>query len=231
MLDKVFDPHSSLAVKVFGDDFGELRRIGRDIIGILNNTPGVSDAAIDQYTPLPQISIRVNRQAVARFGINVGDVANLISTGIGGAAVSQVFIGERHYDVTVRFAPEARNSPEAIRSLVLTSSDGALIPLSQVADIGFQTGESMINREMDHRYLLVKFNYNDRDPVALVKELSRAIAQKVSFDKEKYRIAWGGQFEGEQRAEAHFRLILGMVLGAMMVLLYAEFGACGRSCW
>jgi heavy metal efflux system protein len=225
VLDKVFDPHSSLAIKVFGDDFGELRRIGKEIIAILDKTAGVSDAAIDQYTPLPQISIRVNRKAAARFGINVGDIANLISTGIGGSAVSQVFIGERHYDVTVRFAPDARDSPEAIKDLVLTSSDGALIPLSQVAEIRLQTGESMINREMDQRYLLVKLNYHERDPVALVKEIGSDIAQKVSFDTEKYRIEWGGQFEGEQRAEANLRLVLGMVLALMMVLLYAEFGA------
>ena len=225
VLDKVFDPHSSLAIKVFGDDFGELRRIGKEIVAALDTTAGVSDAAIDQYTPLPQITIRVNREAAARFGINVGDIANLISTGIGGSAVSQVFIGDRVYDVTVRFAPDARNSPEAIKDLVLTSSDGALIPLSQVADIGFQAGESMINREMDQRYLLVKLNYRDRDPVALVKDIGSAIAQKISFDKEKYRIEWAGQFEGEQRAEANFRLVLGMVLGLMMVLLYAEFGA------
>ena len=225
VLDKVFDPHSSLAIKVFGDDFGELRRIGREIVGILEQTPGVSDAGIDQYTPLPQISIRVNRQAAARFGINVGDIAGLISTGIGGAAVSQVFIGERHYDVTVRFAPDARSSPEAIKDLVLTSSDGALIPLSEVADIAFQTGESMINREMDQRYLVVKLNYHDRDPVALVKDIDRDLAQKLTFDRQKYRIEWGGQFEGEKRAEANFRLVLGMVLALMMVLLYAEFGA------
>jgi cobalt-zinc-cadmium resistance protein CzcA len=224
VLDKVFEPHSSLAIKVFGDDFGELRRIGGDIVGVLAATPGVSDAAIDQYTPLPQISIRVNREAIARFGINVGDVANLISTGIGGSAVSQVFIGERHYDVTVRFAPDARNSPEAIKNLVLMSSDGALIPLSQVADITFRTGESMINREMDRRYLSVKLNYHDRDPGSLVRDVTRAISQRVSLDREKYRIEWAGQFEGQRRAEAHFRVILGMVLGAMLVLLYAEFG-------
>lgn len=224
VLDKVFEPHSSLSIKIFGDDFGELRRIGRDIVGVLEATPGATDAAIDQYTPLPQISIRVNREATARFGINVGDIANLISTGIGGSAVSQVFIGERHYDVTVRFAPDARDSPEAIRNLVLMSSDGALIPLSQVADITFRTGESMINREMDRRYLSVKLNYHDRDPGSLVRDVTRAISQKVSFDREKYRIEWAGQFEGQQRAEAHFRLILGMVLGAMLVLLYAEFG-------
>jgi len=223
--DKVFDPHSSLAIKIFGDDFGELKRIGKEIVGVLNNTSGVSDAATDQYGQLPQISIKVDRAATARFGINVADVANLISTGIGGAAVSQVFIGERHYDISVRFVPEARNSPEAIRNLLLTSSDGALIPLSQVAEIKFQTGEGMINREMDRRYLLVKLNYSDRDPVSLVRDVTNSIAQKISFDRSKYHIEWAGQFEGVLRAEARFELILGLVLGAMMVLLYAEFGA------
>ena len=224
VLDKVFDPHSALAIKVFGDDFNELRRIGKDIITLVHTIPGVTDAAIDQYTPLPQITIKVDREATARYGINVADIAALISTGIGGSAVSQVFIGERHYDVTVRFPSDARNSPEAIRNLVLTSSDGALIPLSQVAQIKLQTGESMINREMNHRYLLVKLDYQDRDLAALVAEVTQAIAQKVSFDRKKYHIEWGGQFEGQKRAETRFRLIIGMVLAAMMVLLYAEFG-------
>ena len=224
VLDKVFDPHSALAVKVFGDDFNELRRIGKDIIGVLNTIPGVTDAAIDQYTPLAQISIKVDRAATARYGINVGDVANLISAGVGGGAVSQVFIGDRRYDITVRFPAEARNSPGAIKDLVLTSSDGALIPLSQVAEIKVRTGESMINREMNHRYLLVKLNYQNRDPLSVVAQVSKAIAQKVTFDKRNYRLAWGGQLEGQQRAEARLKLILGMVLATMMVLLYAEFG-------
>ncbi len=225
VLDSVFEPHSALAVKVFGDDFNELRRIGKAIVEVANTVPGVSHAAIDQYTPLPQISIKVDRAATARYGINVADVVNLISTGIGGAAVSQLFIGERHYDITVRFPAANRNNPEAIRKLVLTSSDGALIPLSQVAAVKLQTGESMINREMNHRYLLVKLDYRDRDPLSVVADVSRAIDQKVSFDRQKFRIAWGGQLEGQQRAEARFRLIMGMALAVMMVLLYAEFGA------
>lgn len=130
VLDKVFDPHSALVIKVVGDDFDALRRIGKDIVAVLDTVPGVSDAAIDQSNLLPQVAIRIDRDATARYGINVADVADLIQTGIGGAAVSQVFIGERRYDVTVRFPPEARNSPEAIKDLVLTSSSGALIPLS-----------------------------------------------------------------------------------------------------
>jgi len=224
VLDTVFDPHSALAIKVFGNDFKELRRIGNAIVGVLKATPGVTDAAIDQYTPLPQVSIRVDRAATARYGINVADVTNLINTGIGGAAVTQVFIGDRRYDITVRFPAQDRNSPEAIKNLVLTSSDSALIPLSQVAEVKVQSGESMINREMNRRYLLVKLDYKDRDPLSVVAEVSKAIAQKVSFDRSQYRIQWGGQLEGQQRAEARFKLILGMVLAVMMVLLYAEFG-------
>lgn len=224
VLDKVFDPHSALAIKVFGDDFNELRRIGRDIIAVLEQTPGVTEAAIDQYTPLPQVTIKVDREATARYGINVADVVDLIRTGIGGEAVTQVFIGERHYDVTVRFPAQERSSPEAIGHLELTSSSGALIPLSQVASIRLQTGESMINREMNHRYLLVKLDYRDRDAAALVAQVTAAIAQKVAFDGKLYRLAWGGQLEGQQRAETRFRLILGLVLAVMMVLLYAEFG-------
>jgi len=222
--DYVFEPHTALAIKVFGDDFNELRRIGNDIVAAAGTVAGVSDAAIDEYTPLPQVSIKVDRAATARYGINVADVVNLISTGIGGAPVSTVFIGDRRYDITVRFPAAARNSPDAIKALVLTSSDGALIPLAQVADVKLQTGESMINREMDHRYLLVKLNYHDRDALAVVADVDKAIAQRVKFDHRQYRLAWGGQLEGQERAEARFKLIIGMVLATMMLLLYAEFG-------
>ena len=225
MLDYVLDPHSALAVKVFGDDFNELRRIGNGIVTAASGVPGVSDAAIDQYTPLPQIAIKVDRAAIARYGINIADVANLISTGIGGSAVSQLFLGDRHYDITVRFPAADRNSPEAIKGLVLTSSDGALVPLSQVADVRLQTGESMILREMNHRYLLVKLDYRDRDPLSVVADVSQAIDRKVPFDRSKYRIEWGGQLEGQQRAETRFKLLIALALATMMVLLYAEFGA------
>jgi cobalt-zinc-cadmium resistance protein CzcA len=222
--DKIFDPHSQLSVKIFGDDFNELRRIGKDVVEALESVPGTSDVLIDQRPPLAQIAITADREAAARYGINVADIADLISTGIGGSAVSQVFIGERHYDVTVRFPEAARNSAEAIGSLVLTSSTGALVPLSQVAQIKLQTGESTIDRDMNHRYLMVKFNFENRSLPALLADAKTAVAAKVKFDPRQYRLEWGGQFEGEQRAEARFGLILGLILGLMIVLLYAGFG-------
>lgn len=223
--DYVFDPHTQLAVKIFGDDFGELRRIAKDIVDVLNTVPGASDVLVDQLPPLPQIVITPDREAAARYGINVADIADLIQTGIGGVGVSQVFIGERRYDVTVRFQEQARNSPEAIRNLLLTSSSGALVPLSQVASVKLQIGESTINRDMNHRYLAVKLNSTGRSLPALLAQAKQAIAAKVKFDPSRYRLQWSGDFESEQRAEARLVLILGLILGLMIVLLFAEFGA------
>jgi heavy metal efflux system protein len=222
--DKIFEPHSELAVKIYGDDFNELRRIGKDVAEVLKATPGTTDVAVDDRPPLAQITITVDREAAARYGINVADIADLIQTGIGGGAVSQVFIGERRYDTTVRFPEAVRSSPEAIGRLLLTSTGGALVPLSQVARIKLQQGESTINRDMNRRYLMVKLDSTGRSLPALLADAKRAVADKVSFDPRRYRIEWIGHFEDEQRAEARFGLILGLILGLMTVLLYAEFG-------
>jgi heavy metal efflux system protein len=224
MKDKIFEPHSQLAVKIFGNDFNELRRIGKDTAKVLETVPGTIEVLVDDRPPLPQITITPDREAAARYGINVADITDLIQTGIGGGAVSQVFIGDRHYDVTVRFDVQTRSSPEAIGNLVLTSSTGALIPLSQVARIKLQQGESTINRDMNRRYLMVKFDSSGRSLPALLADAKRAVADKVSFDPKNYSIEWIGHFEDEQRAEARFTLILGLILGLMIVLLYAEFG-------
>ena len=222
--DKIFEPHSQLAARIYGDDFNELRRIGNNVAAVLKATPGATEVAVDDRPPLPQIVITTNREAAARYGINVADITDLIQTGIGGGAVSQVFIGERRYDTTVRFPEAVRSSPEAIGRLPLTSSDGALVPLAQVARIKLQQGESTINRDMNRRYLMVKFGSAGRSLPALLADAKRAVADKVSFDPKRYRIEWIGHFEDEQRAEARFVLILGLILGLMIVLLYAEFG-------
>jgi heavy metal efflux system protein len=222
--DKIAGAHSQLVVKIYGDDFRELRRIARNVLDILKATPGATDVAIDQEPPLPQVAIKVDREAAARYGINVSDVADLIEKGIGGGPISQIFIGERRYDATVRFTPAARSNPEAIGNLALTSSDGALIPLSQIAKISLQSGESTITREMNRRHLTVKLNYRDRDLSSLLADAQQRISEGVTFDAAHYRIEWGGQFENQRRAEQRLMLIMTLVLGLMVILLYPEFG-------
>ncbi|CAN2535897.1 Cobalt-zinc-cadmium+resistance+protein+CzcA [Methylocapsa aurea] len=222
--DKISGAHSQLVVKIYGDDFDELRRIAKEVVEVLEATPGAADVAIDQEPPLPQIAIKIDRETAARYGINVSDIADLIEKGIGGAPVSQIFIGERRYDATVRFATSARGNPEAIGNLTLTSSDGALIPLSQIAKIKLQSGESTITREMNRRHLTVKLNYRDRDLSSLLSDAQRGLSEKVKFDARKYRVEWGGQFENQRRAERRLMAIMGLVVGLMVVLLYPGFG-------
>src|SRR5262249_6727648 len=186
----VFDVHSQLVVRVFGDDFNELRRIGERVVKVLQGVPDAEDVGfdIDQQPPLPQLTVKVDRAAAARYGINVADVSDLIQIGAGGGAVSQVFIGERRYDTPVRFPESTRNSPEAIGNLLLTSSSGAFVPLSQVASIKLQLGESTITRWMNARNITLKLNYGGHDLAGFLDQARKSIAEQVSFDARKYRI-------------------------------------------
>jgi len=226
--DMVFDAvggsHSALVIRIVGDDFTEDRRIGGEIVDVLRNTRGTAEASIFQERPLPQITIEADRAAAARYGINVSDITNLVQTGVGGAAVTQVYVGDRVYDVTVRFPLSARYDPEALGNLPLTSSSGARVPLSQVATIKPRNGEGTITRENNHRNLTVRIDLAGRDMASYLAEVKEKIAQSVHFDASKYHVEYGGQFENQERAQRRFTLILGLVLGVMTLLLYTEFG-------
>lgn len=222
--DKVAGAHSEIVVKVFGDDLVESRRIATDVMHVLAEVEGAVDLALDQEPPLPQMQIVVDRDAAARYGINVSQISELIEVGIGGREVSEIFLGQRRYDVILRFPEAYRNTPEAIGNLLLTSPSGALIALSQVADINMTTGESTISREMNRRHMTVKLNLRGRDFSSFMAEASAAIEQQVSYDPNAYAIEWGGLFENKERAEGRALIILPMVLGLIFLLLYAEFG-------
>src|SRR5882762_2915719 len=222
--DKISGAHSDLVVKVFGQDFTELRRIAGNLVSILDKVPGASDVTIDQEPPLPQIQVKVDREAAARFGINVADIASIIESGIGGKAVSTVFLGERRYDIAVRFDESVRGSPDQISSLTVTLPSGARIPLSQVAQIGTASGESSITREMNRRHLTVRLNLRGRDLSSFLSEAQERIGNEVKFNPTKYQIEWGGQFENQQRAQRRLAFIIPGVLALIFVLLYSAFG-------
>lgn len=224
VMDKIAGAHSELVVKVFGNDFKETRRIAEDIVNVLENVQGAVDIAIDQAPPLPQIQIIPDREAIAQYGLQTADVAELIEVAIGGKAISSVFIENRVYDVTARYIEESRDTPEKIESLMLTSSSGAKIPLSQVAEVVVATGESTITREMNQRHLTVKLNVRNRDLTSLLNEAQRAIEEKVSYDHDKYHIEWGGQFENKERAYARLGVVMPITLAFMFLLLYGAFG-------
>ena len=223
VLDKVAGAHSDLVVKVYGNDFEESRRIASEVEREIKTVSGARDVIIDQQPPLPQVRIIVDRYAAGRFGINMADIADLISTGIGSKPIAQVFIEERYYDITVRFTKEARETPADFGNLIVTSPNGARIPLAQVAQIRLEEGQSTITREMAKRHLTVRVNVRGRDLSSFLKEAQRKISVNVNYDHSRFQIGWGGQFENQRRAQARLALILPMVLALMFLLIYGGF--------
>lgn len=224
VMDKISGAHSELVVKVYGDDFKETRRIAENVLSTLDKTPGSADLAIDQEPPLPQLQIIANRDKIAQYGLNVSDVADLIEVALGGKAISQIFIGNKVYDISCRYTEDSRDTPDKIGNLMLTSASGTKIPLSQVAEVKLSTGESTITREMNKRHLTVKLNLRGRDLSSFLKEAQAKIEKDIKYDHEKYHIKWGGQFENQNRAYSRLAFIVPLALAIMFLLLYGAFG-------
>ncbi len=222
--DKIAGAHSELVVKVYGESFDELRRIARGIETTLDGIHGAADVAIDQEPPLPQVRITLDREAAARYGLNADDISDLITSGISGGPQTQIFIGERIYDVALRIQGISRDDPDKIGNLILTTPSGAHIPLSQVATISLQSGESTITREMGRRHLTVKLNLRGRDLGGFLQEAQPKIEKAIQYDHTLYQITWGGQFENEQRAQRRLFVVVPIALALMFVLLFAAFG-------
>lgn len=224
VLDKVAGAHSDLVVKIYGDDMVEMRKIATSIVQVLKQIRGAQDVIIDQEPPMTELRVEVNRHAIARLGINISDVMDLIQTGIGGEAISQIYIQERFYDLTVRFAKAFRSSPEEIGRLLLSSSTGALVSLSKLAKIYYDSGQTTVTHEMMRRQLIVRLNLRERDLLSFTQDAKQQIAEKVPYNHTEYQVIMGGQLENQQRAQARFRVIIPLLLGLMFILLFAQFG-------
>jgi heavy metal efflux system protein len=217
--DLIGGAHSPLVIKIYGDDLEMLRNVGHQIVDVLYTIPGTSSASLFQEPPIPQIEIKLDHEKAARYGINMTDVQNVIQTGVGQAPVSTVYVGERVYPLTVRFTPEARNNPDVLGNLLVNTSSGVQVPLSQIAGIRVRSGESTVTRENGKRNLTIRIDNRDPDLTSYLKEAQERIAQKVHFDADQVRLEWGGQFENQKRAESRLLVILGMVMGLMLILL------------
>ena len=222
--DMVGGAHSPLVLRIYGDDFKELRRIGGEIVDVLKSVRGTADASIFQEPPIPQLTVKVDRDAAARYGINVADINTLIQTGVGGSPITQAYVEDRVYNVTARVPHAVAANPEALGQLVLTAPSGARVPLAMVTRIMLQTGESTIAHEGGKRQLTVRIDNRDRALSDYLAEAQARIGERVKFDPHKYRLEWAGQFENQQRAQARLALVMGLVLAVMAVLLFAEFG-------
>jgi len=217
--DLIGGAHSPLVIKVYGDNLDELRDISGQIVNTLYTVEGTTSASIFQEPPIPQIEINLDRDKAARYGVNMTDVQNVIQTGVGQAPVSTVYVGERTYPLTVRYTQDTRNSPEALGNLLVNTTSGVQVPLSQIAEVRTRSGESTVTRENGQRNLTIRIDNPDRDLTSYLKDSQAKIADKVHFDKNKIRLEWGGQFENQKRAESRLLVILGLVMGLMLIFL------------
>ncbi|SIQ49442.1 efflux RND transporter permease subunit [Pseudacidovorax sp. RU35E] len=222
--DKLSGAHGDLTVKVFGEDLAQIRTVAHRVAQTLRHVPGAADVAVDVEPPLPNLKIELDRAAAARHGINAATVADLIATGVGGTPIGRLYVGEKSYDMTVRFPEKARASVDAIGNLMLKSATGERVPLSSVATIGTTSGESVIVREMAERNIIVRLNVRGRDLAGFLKDAQAAVAHDVTPADKHVQLRWGGQFENLERAQARLALILPMTLGLMFLLLFGAFG-------
>lgn len=221
--DLIGGAHSPLVLRVYGDNLKECRRIGNEIVRILKTIPGTGSVSIFQQPPIPQMVVNIERQKLARFGINVADVTTLISTGLGGAPVASIYVGKRIYNATIRFPKANKNDIEAIGKLFLNSANGAKVMLSQIAKIEYKTGESNIAHQEMERQITVRIDNRGRALSSYLAEAEKRINQEVKFDKQQFRLQWAGQFESQQRAQQRLEMILLMMLILMSLLLFLQF--------
>ena len=215
---------SDIAVKVFGDDLGQLKRTADEIIKVLNTIQGAADVRVERLSGQQFLTIDIDRRAIASHGINVSDVNDIIETAIGGRVSTEVYEGERRFSAVVRFPESFRNSTEAIGQILLKSPNGALVRLEDLAKVSVVDGPAQISREMAKRRIVIGANVRDRDLGGFVAELQKAVADKVTLP-DGYYLKWGGQFENLERATKRLAIIIPVTIAAIYFLLFMLFNS------
>ncbi len=215
---------ASIAVKVFGDDLAELRRLGSEVEAVMRGVPGVVDLAREQQSDIPFVRVRFDRTAIARYGMRIEEVARELEIGSGVHVVSQVMEGQAVFDLVVRTEPSRVASIEDLQELLISTPRGARVPLRALAQVDRDRGPNEIGRENVQRRLVVSCNVAGRDVGSVVRDIQAAIERSVPMAP-GYRVAYGGQFESAEGASRTL-LLLGIVsvLG-MLGLLYTLFGS------
>jgi cobalt-zinc-cadmium resistance protein CzcA len=212
---------SDIAIKLFGDDLKMLKQKADEIAAVVKKVPGAEDVRPERIAGLPYLRIRINREAIARHGLDAGDVLNSVQA-IGGKVVGQVFEGNRRFPLQIRFEPDDRSSTTQIRRLTIGDDEGHFIPLSQLADVFEEEGPAQISRENAQRRISVEVNVRNRDLASFVADARRAVQQKVSLPA-GYSIEWGGQFEQLQSATRRLAVAVPLALLLIFSLLYLNF--------
>jgi heavy metal efflux system protein len=215
---------SQLAIKIFGDELDELRRVSEQVARLLRSVPGARDIRIERLSGQQSLLIDIDRAAIARYGINVADVHAIIETAIGGKEVSLLYEGERRFGIAVRFPESARGSIEAIKRITLKAHDGALVPLQSIASIQLKDGPAQVSRESAKRRVVVGANVEGRDLGGFVQEVQNRMNRDITLP-EGFDVVYGGQFENMERAMETLSIIVPVTIAAIFFLLFMLFSS------
>jgi heavy metal efflux system protein len=215
---------AQVIVKLFGDDLQVLKRKAGEIARVLSEVRGAEDLAEEKVAGQPYLTVTVDRERIARYGVNAADVLDLIETAVGGKSVSQVYVENQVVDVVIRVPDDRRGSVEALAGLLVDAPGGARLPLSQLAQVAVQEGPVQISREDGRRRIGVEMNVAGRDIGSFVAEAQARLRREVSLPA-GYYLTWGGQFENQQQAMRRLGIIAPAVAGLIFVLLLVTFSS------
>jgi cobalt-zinc-cadmium resistance protein CzcA len=214
---------AALAVKIFGPDFNELDSSATVVMRILKKIRGVEDLGVIRNLGQPEFRIELDQTKMAVYGINTSDANAVIEMAIGGKAATQLYEGERRFDIRVRYQEEYRATQDAVENLMIPASDGAKIPLKQIADIRTLTGPAFIYRDNNTRYITVKFSVRNRDLGSTIAEAQAKVAAGFQL-KDGYEMTWNGEFENQQRATRTLSVVVPICLLLIFLILFITFG-------
>jgi cobalt-zinc-cadmium resistance protein CzcA len=219
---------AQLAIKLFGPDLDGLATTGKAIEALVRNVEGTRGVELEQIAGEAQLVVRPDRDALARYGIPVAQVMDLVADAIGGRDAGQVINGNERYDIYVRLNEGSRNRVEAIRRLILQAPNGAWVELGDVSKVSIESGPPQIRRDDVQRRVVIQANVDGRDMGGLVKELRERIADEIDIPP-GYSVVFGGQFENQERAQARLMIVVPLSLGLIFLLLYFAFNSVGQA--
>lgn len=215
---------SQLAIKLFGEDMTALKDKAEEIAKVVGKVKGVADLRVEQISGQPYLTVTIDRNAIARYGINAEDINQIVETAIGGKAATEVLEGDRRFEAVLRFPEQRRNSVETIGNILVRAPNGAGVPLAQLARIAVTDGPVQISRELGKRRIVIECNVEDRDMAGFVAEAKERIEKEIKLPS-GYYVTWGGTFESQQRAMKRLMLIVPVTIAIILFLLFTTFGS------
>jgi cobalt-zinc-cadmium resistance protein CzcA len=211
-----------LSVKIYGDDFKTLEEKGNEVVTAMSKVPGVADLGLFRIIGQPNLTFTVDREAAARFGINVADIQDAIQTAVGGNVLSEVLKGEAKYDLVLRYKKPYRDTKEAIENVRLLSPSGERVSLGQLTTVGTTDGAEEIYREHEERYIPIKYSVRGRDLGGTVEDAIATVSKTVPLPK-GYHFVWAGEYESKQRADRRLAMIVPLTVILIAIILYTMF--------